>query len=74
VAKALSSGQMDDNSKDNFRRESCMAMDSTSGKMGVNMKDSTKKTRNMDKALTPIQTVRNIRVTGKKECSMELDV
>lgn len=51
-----------------------MAMDSTSGKMGANTKDSTKKTRNMDKALTPIQTVRNIRVTGRKECSMELDV
>ena len=49
-----------------------MAMDSTSGRMGANTKDSTKKTRNTDKALTPTQTGRNIKVTGKKECSMVL--
>jgi len=64
---------MDANSKDNFRRELCMAMDSTSGRMGANTKDSTKKTRNMVKALTLTQMVKNIRVTGRKECSMELD-
>lgn len=50
-----------------------MAMDSTSGRMGANTKDSTKKTRNMVKALTLTQMVKNIRVTGRKECSMELD-
>lgn len=47
-----------------------MALVSMFGKMVASMKDITKKTKNMAKALILIPTAKNTKATGKMECSM----
>lgn len=58
---------------EDFKMEKCMVMANANGKMVEPIKDITVKVINMDKELTSIVMVKNMKDNGHKVSSMAMD-